>query len=111
MTRDGGAHWQTLRPPGVPPFGRVETVAPSPLRAGTAYANVDSHRLGDYAPYVFVTHDYGTTWTQIVRGLPTDQYVRTVRPDTRNAESAFTRERKTGSGFHTTAAAPGRTFG
>ena len=67
-----------------PEYGRVETVAPSPLVAGTAYAIVDNHRLGDYAPYLFVTHDYGTTWTKIVNGLPSNQYVRTVRPDIHN---------------------------
>lgn len=81
VTRDGGAHWQNVTPPGVAPYGRVETVAPSPLAAGMAYANVDRHRSGDYAPYLFVTNDYGKTWTKIARGLPANEYVRTVRPD------------------------------
>jgi hypothetical protein len=40
--------------------------------------------MGDYAPYVYVTHDYGAHWTKIVDGLPGDQYARTIRPDTRN---------------------------
>jgi hypothetical protein len=74
-----------VTPPGVPPFGRVETVAPSALAPGTAYANVDRHRSGDYVPYLFVTHDYGKSWTKIVDGLPNDRYVRTVRPDSVNS--------------------------
>ena len=61
LTRDGGAHWRNVTPPGAPEFARIETVAPSPLVAGTAYAVADNHRLGDYAPYVYVTHDYGAT--------------------------------------------------
>jgi len=40
--------------------------------------------MGDYAPYVYVTRDYGAHWTKIVSGLPNDQYARTIRPDTRN---------------------------
>jgi hypothetical protein len=84
MTRDGGAHWRNVTPPGTPEYARIETVAPSPLTPGTAYAVADDHRVGDYAPYVFVTRDYGASWTKIVKGLPGDQYARTIRPDTRN---------------------------
>jgi photosystem II stability/assembly factor-like uncharacterized protein len=89
LTRDGGKTWQNVTPPGVPPFGRVEATSPSPLAAGTAYVNIDRHRSGDYRPYLFVTHDYGKTWTSITSGLPGNQYVRTVRPDTRNANLVY----------------------
>ena len=90
MTRDASsgsaqaAHWTNVTPPGTPQYARVETTAPSPLVAGTAYVVADNHRMGDYAPYIFATHDYGATWTKIVNGLPADQYVRTIRPDIRN---------------------------
>jgi photosystem II stability/assembly factor-like uncharacterized protein len=84
MTRDAGAHWSNVTPPGTPEYARIETTAPSPLMAGTAYVVADNHRMGDYAPYVYVTHDYGASWTKIVNGLPSNQYVRTIRPDTRN---------------------------
>ncbi|HTX59658.1 MAG TPA: hypothetical protein VMH02_08240, partial [Verrucomicrobiae bacterium] len=84
MTRDGGEHWSNVTPPGTPQFARIETVAPSPLDAGTAYAVADNHRMGDAKPYVYVTRDYGKTWSEIVAGLPADQYARTVRPDIRN---------------------------
>lgn len=84
MTRDGGTHWNNVTPPGTPQYARIETTAPSPLVAGTAYVVADNHRMGDYAPYIFVTHDYGATWTKIVDGLPPNQYVRTIRPDIRN---------------------------
>ncbi|HEY2473323.1 MAG TPA: hypothetical protein VGI19_00845 [Candidatus Cybelea sp.] len=89
MTRDGGAHWSNVTPPGTPQYARIETVAPSPLVAGTAYAIADNHRMGDYAPYAYVTHDYGVTWTKIVDGLPGNQYVRTIRPDPRNANLLY----------------------
>src|SRR6202042_2627201 len=84
VTRDGGTHWRNVTPPGVPEYARIETAAPSPLVAGTAYVAADNHRMGDYAPYAYVTRDYGATWTTIVNGLPANQYVRTIRPDIRN---------------------------
>ncbi len=84
VTTDEGAHWRNVTPPETPEYARIETVAPSPLVAGTAYAVADDHRMGDYAPYIFVTRDGGATWTKIVNGLPVNQYARTVRPDARN---------------------------
>ncbi|HUN30132.1 MAG TPA: hypothetical protein VMV65_10025, partial [Alphaproteobacteria bacterium] len=66
-----------------------ETTAPSALVAGTAYVVADNHRMGDYAPYAFVTHDYGKTWKKIVGGLPSDQYVRTIRPDIHNSDLVY----------------------
>jgi len=89
LTRDGGATWKNVTPPGVPPYGRVEAVSPSTLVAGTAYAIIDRHRSGDYAPYAFVTRDYGTTWKKIVDGLPSAQYARTIRPDTHNSSLVY----------------------
>jgi len=89
VTRDGGRHWSKYTVPGVPPYGRVETVSPSPFDAATAYIAIDRHRSGDYAPYLFVTHDYGRTWKKLVDGLPAEQYVRTVRADDRNRELLF----------------------
>jgi photosystem II stability/assembly factor-like uncharacterized protein len=89
LTTDDGKHWNKYEPAGVPPYGRVETVSPSPFDASTAYASIDRHRSGDYAPYLFVTHDYGKTWKKLVGGLPGDQYVRTVRADDRNPNLLF----------------------
>ncbi len=82
VTRDGGSHWHKVTPP-APPDGRFEIVAPSTLRAGTAYAALDRHFVGDRTPYAFVTHDFGAHWASIAAGLPPNQPVRAIRPDTR----------------------------
>lgn len=89
MTRDGGATWKNVTPPGMPEFARIEAAVPSPLVAGTAYVTADDHRSGGYAPYAYVTHDYGATWTKIVNGLPAQQYVRTIRPDSVNPQLVY----------------------
>ncbi|HEY8315029.1 MAG TPA: hypothetical protein VIG51_12780 [Candidatus Baltobacteraceae bacterium] len=84
MTMDGGKHWKNVTPPGAPTYGRAESVAPSPLVDGTAYATFDAHKSGDIKPYAYVTHDFGKSWTSITNGFPATEYVRTVRPDIRN---------------------------
>jgi photosystem II stability/assembly factor-like uncharacterized protein len=84
LTRDGGKHWSNVTPPGMPPFGRVEAIAPSTIVDGTAFAAIDRHYSGDYTPYVFKTSDFGKTWTPIADGLPKDQPARAVRQDTAN---------------------------
>ncbi len=89
VTTDNGATWHKSAPAGVPPYGRVETVSPSPFDAATAYANIDRHRSGDYKPYLVVTHDYGKTWHLLTNGLPESQWVRTVRPDMKNKNLLF----------------------
>ena len=89
LSRDGGTHWRNVSMHGAPEFGRVETVAPSPFDAATAYAIVDGHRSGIYEPYLYVTHNYGSSWSKITQGLPANQYVRTVRPDAHNRDLVF----------------------
>lgn len=84
LTRDGGAHWKNVTPPGANPNGRFETVAPSPLERGTAYAVEDANATGDGAPHAWVTRDYGAHWRSIVNGLPPDLWTRSIRPDNRN---------------------------
>ncbi len=89
VTTDGGKHWSKHTIAGVPAYCRVETAAPSPFSAATAYANEDCHRSGIYTPYLFVTHDYGRTWRRITNGLPDDVWARTIRPDDRNRNLLF----------------------
>ncbi len=89
LTRDGGKHWRNVTPHGAPEYGRFATVAPSTLVDGTAYATSDAHYTGDSAPYVFVTHDFGRTWTKIVNGLPANEWARSIRPDIRNRQLVY----------------------
>jgi photosystem II stability/assembly factor-like uncharacterized protein len=95
VTRDASTgsaqapHWRNVTPPGLPPDSAVETVAPSPLADGTVFVSADRHAMGDDAPYIFVTHDYGAHWQRTTNGIPAGQYVRAVRPDSANARIVY----------------------
>ena len=72
VTTDGGATWQDLtdRIDGLPANTYVTRIVASHAEAGTVYAAFDGHRSDDFAPYVFVSDDFGRNWTSIVAGLP-----------------------------------------
>ncbi|HET7188332.1 MAG TPA: hypothetical protein VFI52_09260 [Gemmatimonadaceae bacterium] len=84
VTRDNGRSWTNVTPAGLPPGGRVQNIEPSPRRAGAAYVAVVRYLLGDFAPYIYKTEDYGKSWTRLTtgtNGIPADAPTRVVRED------------------------------
>ena len=81
ITRDGGASWQNITPPEMPEWGLCSMIDASPHEAGTAWLAVDNHENDDFTPYIFVTRDFGASWTKITDHLPGDTFVRVVRED------------------------------
>jgi photosystem II stability/assembly factor-like uncharacterized protein len=81
VTRNGGKTWTDVTPPGMPQFGRVSIIDASAFNAGTAYAAVKRPLLGDQAPYLFRTHDFGKSWTKITSGLKANDYTHVIRED------------------------------
>ncbi|MGD8536490.1 MAG: hypothetical protein PVF66_11630 [Candidatus Aminicenantes bacterium] len=84
ITRDNGETWEEVTPPGLGPYGRVQQIEVSPHKPAKAYACILRYQLGDFAPYVFKTEDYGRTWSLIttgINGIPGDFPVRVVRED------------------------------
>jgi photosystem II stability/assembly factor-like uncharacterized protein len=84
ITRDNGKTWKNITPKDLPDKGRVAWIDASPHRPGSAYYAVYRYLLGDYAPYIYKTDDYGTTWTRVTtgkNGIPADTPTRVVRED------------------------------
>ena len=85
VTRDNGKTWSNVTPKDLPAGGRVQTIEDSPHRKGSAYISVYRYlREHDLRPFVYVTNDYGATWTPLAdgkNGIPIDYPVHVVRED------------------------------
>ena len=81
LTRDGGRHWNNVTPPQLTPWSKVGIIEAGHFSADTAYAAIDRHRLDDYKPYIYRTHDGGRHWTLIASGIAGGSFVNVVRED------------------------------
>ncbi len=81
MTTDHGATWSAITPPALPQWAEITSIEASHTDKGTAYLTASRYQYDDYHPYIYKTTDFGKTWTSIGSGLPSDQYLYTVRQD------------------------------
>jgi hypothetical protein len=81
MTRDAGKSWNDVTPRGLRAWSKVSSLDVSPSEPGTAYAAIDTHRLDDFRPHLYRTHDAGKTWKEITSGIPAGQYTSVLRAD------------------------------
>ena len=91
MSKDNGATWQNITKnlPGFPAgHAFVSEVVPSRFESGTVYITVDNHRLNDYAPYVWMSTDFGASFKPITVGL-IGEVVKTLTEDTRNPDVLY----------------------
>ena len=67
ITRDGGKTWTNVvdKVPGLGKNSWVSSVKASLYDEGTAYATFDRHMLGDMKTYLYMTTDFGATWTAL----------------------------------------------
>lgn len=84
VTRDDGKTWTRVTPTGLEPGGRVQNIEPDPHHAGGAYVAIYRYLLGEFAPYIYHTTDFGKHWTRLTdgrNGIPGDSPTRVVRVD------------------------------
>ncbi|MEP7383621.1 MAG: glycosyl hydrolase [Gemmatimonadota bacterium] len=80
LTRDGGSTWSNITPAAWGD-GLVNEIEASPNDPATVYVAYRKDRVGDPAPYIYRSTDYGKTWTKLVNGLRAGEPVRVVRED------------------------------
>lgn len=89
LTTDGGRNWRDVTPPELSPWSKISLIEASCFDPATAYAAVDRHRLDDQKPYLYITRDYGKTWTLSVNGIAPNHFLRAVREDTEQRNLLF----------------------
>ena len=82
ITHDLGKTWKNITPPALTPWSKVTQISASRFDENTAYLSVSRFRVDDLQPYIYKTHDGGTTWQAIAAGLPENAPVNVVREDT-----------------------------
>jgi hypothetical protein len=88
VTRDTGGHWFDATPKiaaaGGPSDAWVTRVYASRFEPGVAYVAKSRRRFDDFRPFVFRTADFGQTWQNLSKGLPSAVNVTiedTVKPN------------------------------
>ena len=92
MSRDDGKTWSNVvsHIVGLPKMSYVSRIEPSHTDAGTAYVTFDDHRSGDFAIYIYVTRNYGDSFTRITSGIPPEAgTVHVIREDPVNPNLLF----------------------
>jgi photosystem II stability/assembly factor-like uncharacterized protein len=81
VSRDNGASWQNITPPDLPERALISCIEAHPSDPATVYVAATRYKLDDYQPYLYVTRDYGQTWTRITNGIPASDFTRVIRAD------------------------------
>lgn len=69
ISKNGGGSWEAIAQ-GLPANKWVSSVSPSPHDKATVFVSVNGYRQDDFSTYVFMSADYGKTWTSIKGDLP-----------------------------------------
>jgi photosystem II stability/assembly factor-like uncharacterized protein len=69
VTQDGGEEWKKISD-ALPQKMWVSRVQASAFKEGRVYVSLNGYRWDDFNPYLFVSEDYGATWTNISAALP-----------------------------------------
>ncbi|MBA2289402.1 MAG: glycosyl hydrolase [Chloroflexia bacterium] len=81
ISRNGGKSWDDITPPDLPERTMISMIEPSPHDPATAYVAATRYKLDDYAPYLYVTRDFGAHWQRINEGIPAHDFTRVIRAD------------------------------
>lgn len=69
VTQNGGADWENISD-GLPEGLWVSSVVASPHDIGTVFVTLNGYRFDDFHSYVFMSRDFGKTWTSLAGNLP-----------------------------------------
>jgi photosystem II stability/assembly factor-like uncharacterized protein len=97
LSKDGGYTWQQINQPAADPAVKkpksktadtrlqtnglwVSRVTASQYKEGRVYVSLNGYRTDHFAPYLYMSDDYGATWKQLAKDLPNEP-VNVVKED------------------------------
>jgi photosystem II stability/assembly factor-like uncharacterized protein len=88
VTKDAGANWELIsakpKKKSILPQERwVSRIWASRFKEGRVYLSFNGYRNDDFAPYLFISNDYGATWNMLGKDLPTEP-INVVKEDPKN---------------------------
>jgi photosystem II stability/assembly factor-like uncharacterized protein len=95
VTADGGKTWRNVTPKELTPWSKVSMLEASHTEPKEAYAAINRIRLDDLRPHVWRTKDGGATWQEIVRGIPENEVVNSVKEDPKKKGLLFAATERT----------------
>jgi len=69
VSKNGGGNWESIAA-GLPADKWVSSISPSPHDEATVFVSLNGYRTDDFKTYVFMSSDYGKTWTSVKGNLP-----------------------------------------
>ncbi|MEM1144322.1 MAG: glycosyl hydrolase [Pseudomonadota bacterium] len=81
LSRNGGKRWINVTPPDLPEHSRISLIDASHHSPGTAFVVAKRYEMGDRAPYVYATRNFGESWEARVDGLPKEEFVHSIEED------------------------------
>ena len=82
VTKNGGDSWETISN-SFPKDLWVSRVIASAHKKERVYVTLNGYRWDDFTPYVFMSDNYGQTWTNIGNSIPTSA-VNVIKEDPKN---------------------------
>ncbi|WP_282160097.1 VPS10 domain-containing protein [Ulvibacterium marinum] len=87
VSKNGGGSWEIVSS-SFPKDLWISRVAASRHKKERVYVSLNGYRWDDFAPYVFVSNDYGKTWKDISKGIPASP-VNVILEDPENENLLF----------------------
>ena len=87
LSKDGGYSWILINK-NLPKGLYVSRVVASQFAEGRVYATLNGYRNDNFTPYLFVSEDYGNTWTALGSDLPAEP-LNVVREDPKNQDILY----------------------
>jgi len=91
VSQNDGDSWSnvTANVPDLPANTWCSRVTASRFVEGRCYATFDGHRNNDYKTYVYVTEDFGKTWTKLNGNLPENESSYVIKEGLKNSDLLF----------------------